>query len=91
MTFFINGVIDLVFEDAKTVYVVDFKTDSSEVPKEHIPQMACYYRAASDLFAVPSSKNCRIWLYYLRSGHAVEVTKKARGHSLGSSKDPGSS
>jgi len=89
--FFINGVIDLVFEDAKTVYVVDFKTDSSEVPKEHIPQMACYYRAASDLFAVPSSKNCRIWLYYLRSGHAVEVTKKARGHSLGSSKDPGSS
>ena len=80
--FFINGVIDLVFEDAETVYVVDFKTDSQETPKGHIPQMACYYRAASELFAVPAHKSCRIWLYYLRSGHAVEVTGPAMEHSF---------
>jgi ATP-dependent helicase/nuclease subunit A len=76
---FISGTIDLVFEDAQSVYVVDFKTDSQELPGGHIPQMACYYRAASDLFAVPQKKECGIWLYYLRSGHAVEVTGQAKG------------
>jgi len=76
--FFINGTIDLLFEDAETVYVVDFKTDSQEMPWEHIAQMACYYKAASDLFAVPSNKKCMTWLYYLRTGHAVDVTMKAQ-------------
>jgi len=72
---FISGVIDLVFEDAETVYVVDLKTDSSEIPRDHLTQMSCYHRAARDLFAVPSGKACKMWLYYLRSGHAVEVTE----------------
>jgi ATP-dependent helicase/nuclease subunit A len=80
--FFINGTIDLVFEDEETVYVVDFKTDSHEFPEEHIPQMACYYRAASDLFAIPANKKCTVWLYYLRSGHAIEVTSQARDFKL---------
>jgi len=75
---FINGTIDLLFEDAETVYVIDFKTDNQELPWEHIVQMACYYKAASDLFAVPANKECRIWLYYLRTGHAVDVTMKAK-------------
>ncbi|MDR2052256.1 MAG: UvrD-helicase domain-containing protein, partial [Treponema sp.] len=61
-TVFINGTIDLLFEDEETVYVVDFKTDSRENPAEHIPQMGFYYRAASEL----RRKNCRLWLYYLR-------------------------
>ena len=77
---FISGTIDLVFEDSEAVYVVDFKTDSTELPDLHIVQMACYYRAASDLFALPSGKKCRVWLYYLRSGHAVEVTNQARDY-----------
>jgi ATP-dependent helicase/nuclease subunit A len=76
--FFINGTIDLVFEAEKKIHVVDFKTDSQEFPGEHIPQMACYYRAASDLFAVPAGKECVIWLYYLRSGHAVQVTEQVK-------------
>jgi ATP-dependent exoDNAse (exonuclease V) beta subunit len=80
--FFFNGTIDLVFEDGQTVYVVDFKTDNQEFPGEHIPQMACYYRAAAELFAVPANKKCTIWLYYLRSGHAVDVTGQARGFNL---------
>jgi ATP-dependent helicase/nuclease subunit A len=79
---FINGTIDLVFEDAQTVYVVDFKTDGQEFPGIHIAQMACYYRAALDLFAVPSNKKCVIWLYYLRTGHAVDVTEQARDFNL---------
>jgi ATP-dependent helicase/nuclease subunit A len=79
---FINGTIDLVFEDQHTVHVVDFKTDSQEFPVEHIPQMACYARAASDLFAVPTGKKCLIWLYYLRSGHAVEITRQVKEFDL---------
>jgi ATP-dependent helicase/nuclease subunit A len=80
--FFFNGTIDLVFEDEQTVYVVDFKTDNQEFPGEHIPQMACYYRAAADFFAVPSNKKCAVWLYYLRSGHAVDVTGQAKVFNL---------
>ena len=80
---FINGTIDLIFEDNQTVYVVDFKTDSQELPGIHIPQMACYYRAASDLFAVPSNKVCTTWLYYLRSGHAINITEQVRDFNLG--------
>jgi ATP-dependent helicase/nuclease subunit A len=76
--YFINGVIDLVFEDDDMFHVVDFKTDREEAPGVHIPQMACYYRAVSDLFAVPAKKECKTWLYYLRSGRAVDVTGKAK-------------
>jgi len=73
---FINGTIDLMFEDEHTVYVADFKTDSQENPGEHTVQMACYYHAARELQAKRENKKCRIWLYYLRSGHAVEMTEE---------------
>ncbi|MDR1250390.1 MAG: UvrD-helicase domain-containing protein [Treponema sp.] len=76
---FINGVIDLLFEDGETVHVVDFKTDSEEEPGEHRAQMAFYYRAGMDLLGTPHKKECRVWLYYLRTGHAVEMTEAAKG------------
>jgi ATP-dependent helicase/nuclease subunit A len=72
---FINGTIDLLFTEGDTVHVVDFKTDSSENPAEHAPQMAFYYRAATEL----TGKKCRIWLYYLRTGHAVEMFSMSAG------------
>jgi len=75
---YINGVIDLLFEDNDCFHVVDFKTDSREMPQEHIAQMACYYNAVCGIFALPSKKQCRIWLYYLRTGHAFEMTEKAK-------------
>jgi ATP-dependent helicase/nuclease subunit A len=74
---FINGTIDLLFENNDTVHVVDFKTDNRENPGEHAAQMACYYRAADVLFALPRKKRCRVWLYYLRTGHLVEMTESA--------------
>ncbi|GHV32446.1 ATPase AAA [Spirochaetia bacterium] len=76
---FINGTIDLLFEDDTAVQVVDFKTDSVEAPGEHTAQMAFYYRAGMDLQGIPQGKPCRVWLYYLRSGHAVEMTEAAKG------------
>jgi ATP-dependent helicase/nuclease subunit A len=65
---FINGTIDLVFEKDGVVTIVDFKTDSVENPAEHAVQMAIYYRAARDLWR----KETRVFLYYLRTGRAVE-------------------
>jgi len=79
---FINGTIDLLFEDQETVYVIDFKTDNQEIPWEHLPQMACYYKAASDLFAVPGNKKCGTWLYYLRTGHAIDVTARVKDYNF---------
>jgi ATP-dependent helicase/nuclease subunit A len=76
-TVFINGTIDLLFEDEKAVWVVDFKTDGRENPAEHAPQMSFYYRAAMDLLGKPHKKECRLFLYYLRTGHGVELTKAA--------------
>ncbi|MCL2412340.1 MAG: PD-(D/E)XK nuclease family protein, partial [Treponema sp.] len=80
--FFINGTIDLFFEDKGCIHIVDFKTDNKETPGEHTAQMACYYNAVSDLFAIPENKTCRIWLYYLRTGHAVEMTERAKQFNL---------
>ncbi|MCL2209164.1 MAG: UvrD-helicase domain-containing protein [Treponema sp.] len=79
---FINGTIDLFFDDDKSIHVADFKTDNRETPSEHTAQMSCYYHAVNDLFALPSKKKCRIWLYYLRTGHAVEMTEKAKNFNL---------
>jgi len=75
---FINGTIDLFFVDKDAVHIVDFKTDSTEKPWEHTAQMACYYQAISNLFAARIKKECRIWLYYLRTGHAVEMTERVK-------------
>ncbi|MDR1838315.1 MAG: UvrD-helicase domain-containing protein [Treponema sp.] len=72
---FINGNIDLFFEDKDSFHVVDFKTDSREMPEEHIAQTACYYHAVSALFSLPAKKKCRVWLYYLRTGHVIEMTE----------------
>jgi ATP-dependent helicase/nuclease subunit A len=79
---FINGTIDLFFENEGSIHVVDFKTDTREAPKEHVAQMACYYHAVLSLFAVPLKKECRIWLYYLRTGHAVELTERVKQFNL---------
>jgi ATP-dependent helicase/nuclease subunit A len=66
----VNGVIDLLFETEGVMQIVDFKTDKTEDPERHLAQMAVYRRAVSDIFGRP----VRAWLYYLRSGKAVELT-----------------
>jgi ATP-dependent helicase/nuclease subunit A len=76
---FINGTIDLLFQNNGTINVVDFKTDNIEKPEDHLTQMACYYQAVCALFA---KMEYRIWLYYLRTGHAVEVTDEIANFNL---------
>jgi ATP-dependent helicase/nuclease subunit A len=74
----ISGQIDLLIEESGEVVVIDFKTDRVETPEDHYGQLAAYYRAAGDIFGKPVS----LWLYYLRSGSAVNVTEEVRGLSL---------
>jgi len=74
----IIGKMDLLFCEGGEVVVVDFKTDKAENPADHFGQLAAYYRAASDIFAKPVST----WLFYLRSGKAVNVTDEVKTLSL---------
>jgi len=80
---FISGTVDLFFEEKGSIHIVDFKTDNREIPTEHTAQMACYSQAISTLFAVPSKKDCRLWLYYLRTGRAVDMTERVNNFNLG--------
>ncbi|MDR0589547.1 MAG: PD-(D/E)XK nuclease family protein, partial [Spirochaetaceae bacterium] len=66
----ITGQIDLLFEWEGAVHVVDFKTDRREVPDRHRGQLTAYTQAAGDIFDQP----IRCWLFFLRTGHAVELT-----------------
>ena len=74
----ITGQIDLLLTEEDEVVVVDFKTDRIENPEDHYGQLAAYYRAAGDIFGKPIS----VWLFYLRSGRAVNVTENIRSLSL---------
>jgi ATP-dependent helicase/nuclease subunit A len=74
----IMGQIDLLFVAENEVVVVDFKTDRIEKPADHYGQLAAYYRAAGDIFGKPAS----VWLFYLRSGSAVNVTDEVEKISL---------
>jgi len=74
----IMGQIDLLFVAENEVVVVDFKTDKIENPAGHYGQLTAYYRAAGDIFGKPVS----VWLFYLRSGSAVNVTEEVEKISL---------
>ena len=58
--------------------MIDFKTDKAENPEDHYGQLAAYYRAVGDIFGKPVS----LWLYYLRSGSAVNITEEVKTISL---------
>ena len=74
----VAGQIDLLFLEEGEVVVVDFKTDKIECPEEHYAQLAVYCQAAGDIF----DKNASAWLYYLRSGRAVNVTSDVKAYQL---------
>jgi ATP-dependent helicase/nuclease subunit A len=71
-TFTITGRLDLLFEWEGAVWVVDFKTDRIEDPDRYLGQLAVYARAAGDIFGKP----VRSWLYFFRTGRAVELTAR---------------
>jgi ATP-dependent helicase/nuclease subunit A len=74
----LHGTIDLLFESEGTLWVVDFKTDKTEAPERHLAQLAVYSRAAADIFGKP----VRAWVFFLRTGHARELTADLKNLDL---------
>ena len=70
----VNGTMDLVYENKDgSLVVVDFKTDFSENPENHIVQLASYRRAAA-LMRHKNPLDVHCFLYYFRTGHAVDIS-----------------
>ena len=70
----VNGTMDLVYENKDgSLVVVDFKTDFSENPENHIVQIASYRRAAA-LMRHKNPLDVHCFLYYFRTGHAVDIS-----------------
>lgn len=72
-----TGSIDLFYvaEDG-TYTIVDYKTDDNTIglhPERYFAQQACYRLALSRIYGIPFEK-IRVWLYFLRFDHELEIT-----------------
>jgi len=72
----VQGIIDMLVQTPKGLVVIDFKTD--DVTAKNAPQRAELYRQQLALYgraaeAILKVKTIGEWLYFLRSGCAVEV------------------
>ena len=71
----IKGQIDLVFRNPnkpEEYIIVDFKTDTEEIPEIHKNQLEIY-RLAVSKFKTTNLSNVKCYLFYFRSGHYVEI------------------
>ncbi len=64
---FINGRVDLYFEDEEQGHIVDFKTDREVVPEIYTERMTVYREALHSIFQKPMTS----YLYYLRYSRIV--------------------
>ena len=72
----LKGTMDLIYKTGENTYhIVDFKTDKKEEPFLYFPQQSAYRAAAAVLLHVPESA-IRCFLYYLRSGHLIDITQE---------------
>ncbi|GHU48671.1 hypothetical protein FACS1894200_06200 [Spirochaetia bacterium] len=75
----IKGRIDILFEEAGVITVIDFKTDREEDVGRHALQLGLYQQAVSDIFGKP----VQCYVFFLRTGHAVDLTEDAQSALLG--------
>ncbi|GMO25091.1 MAG: UvrD-helicase domain-containing protein [Termitinemataceae bacterium] len=72
---YVSGQIDLLFAHAGTLYIVDYKTDKSEVPQNHAVQLSIYKKACADIFP-EYAQSIKTYLFYTRSGHCINIDDK---------------
>jgi len=73
----IKGIIDLVFKNEDGTYtVLDYKTNQTEEPQIYYSQLACYRQAVAQMFGIKDASTIKCYLYYLRSGHEVDITEE---------------
>ena len=71
----IRGQIDLVFRNPnkeEEYIIVDFKTDTEEIPEIHKNQLEIY-RLAVSKFKTTNLSNVKCYLFYFRSGNYTEI------------------
>ena len=74
-SYIIKGTIDLVFKNNDGSFtIVDYKTNQTIEPSLYYSQLACYREAVSSMLGCDTG-NIRCYLYYLRFGEAVDITK----------------
>lgn len=74
--YIVNGSVDLVYKDSQGRYhIVDYKTDQEEHPEHYYPQQAAYKKAIATIFNQPE-EDVSCSLYYLRTGHVVDISKE---------------
>lgn len=71
----VTGQMDLLFEHANTIYIVDYKTDKIEDPLIHKDQLSVYQKAASDLYP---TKKIEAWIFYPLSGNSFMLNSSLR-------------
>lgn len=73
----IKGIIDLVFKNEDGTYtVLDYKTNQEENPEIYYNQLACYRQAIAQMLGVADATTIKCYLFYLRSGHQVDITEE---------------
>lgn len=79
----INGIIDLVFQEADGSYsIVDYKTNQKIEPEIYYQQLTCYRQAIAQIRNIDSAAKIRCYLYYLRFGTVVEITEECNKVNL---------
>jgi len=68
---FVQGVIDLWYQNERGITIVDYKTDAKVEPERHAPQLAIYGAAIE---RATGRRPARALLHYLRSDTLVEIT-----------------
>jgi CRISPR/Cas system-associated exonuclease Cas4 (RecB family) len=63
-------VIDLWFEHAGEIHIVDYKTDARANAESYAPQLALYARALERAFG---RRPTHAWLHFLRFDQLVEI------------------
>lgn len=78
-SFIISGSMDAVFQNADGSWtVLDYKTDLAERPQIYYNQLACYKKAAADLFADGDQSKVHCLLFYAESGRFCEISQEAQ-------------
>ncbi len=66
----VRGTVDLWFEEAGEIIVVDYKTDTTARPETYAPQLALYALAIERALG---KRPAEAWLHFLRFRDAVQV------------------
>lgn len=79
----VKGIMDLVFKnDDGTYTILDYKTNQKEEPEIYYNQLACYRQAIAQMLNIEDANSIKCYLFYLRSGHEVDISAECAAVDL---------